>query len=259
MAPIQITPGPAGRLTIVLPYSAERLSKIKTVPGRRWNSEQKTWTVPQNADTAQNLRTLFANDEIEWAPELRPAPLRPSRASEPIIRSVHEAIRARHMSPRTEETYSGWIRRFLEAQPPQSDEPAEAAIGRFLSTLATEGHVSASTQNQALHALIFFHEEVLGKKLARVEDIVRAKRSERLPVVLSRDEVRAVIDGMSGTPRLMAMFLYGSGLRVLECCSLRVKDIDFSLNQLGASNVRVIRRRLPHRERLEGLARARAS
>lgn len=223
MNPIIVRPGESGRLTVLVPYSPERVAKIKTVPGRTWHASEKLWSVPEGA--AAQLRTLFAEDQIEFSTDSRssvpPADLERARA----------ALRSRHMSPRTEESYLGWIRRYLEDRRDPS-EPAEAAISRFLSRLATEGHVASSTQNQALHALLFYHQEALGQKVERVLDVVRAKQPERLPVVLSRDEVLAVFSRMSGTPRLMAMILYGAGLRVLECCNLRVKDLDFSQNQI---------------------------
>jgi len=224
MNPIIVRPGESGRLTVVLPYSPERVAKMKTVPGRSWHGAEKYWSVPEGA--ASQLRTLFADDVIEFASS-GPQAAAPSSA----LDRARAALRSRHMSRRTEEAYTGWIRRFLERQT-DPGEPAEAAISRFLSALATEGHVAASTQNQALHALLFFYQEALGQKVERVLDIVRAKQPERLPVVLGRDEVRAVINLMSGTPRLMAMLLYGAGLRVLECCNLRVKDVDFSQNQI---------------------------
>ena len=109
---------------------------------------------------------------------------------------------------------------------------AEPEIGRFLSSLATDGHVSASTQNQAFNALLFLYSEVLRKKIELIEGVIRAKRPHRLPVVLTKDEVKKVIDRMSGAPRLMAILLYGAGLRLMECCRLRVKDIDFSRNEI---------------------------
>jgi integron integrase len=112
------------------------------------------------------------------------------------------------------------------------DSIDEAAVGRFLSDLAVKGNVSASTQNQALNALLFLCEHGLGRKLGLVDGVVRAKRPERLPVVLSKDEVRKVLGLMRGAPRLMAMLLYGSGLRLMECCQLRVKDLDWDQNQL---------------------------
>jgi integron integrase len=105
-------------------------------------------------------------------------------------------------------------------------------VAAFLTSLAVDGHVAASTQNQALSALLFLYREVLEVDLPWLDGVVRARRPERLPVVLTRDEVRAVLDRLDGAPRLMACLLYGAGLRVLECCRLRVQDVDFAANQL---------------------------
>jgi integrase len=105
-------------------------------------------------------------------------------------------------------------------------------VTAFLSQLATELDVRASTQNQALSALLFLYREVLHVELPWLDDLVRAKRPHRLPVVLSRDEVRAVIAQLEGAPRWMGMLLYGAGLRLMECCRLRVKDLDFDRNKL---------------------------
>jgi integron integrase len=108
----------------------------------------------------------------------------------------------------------------------------EAEIGKFLSALATDCHVSASTQNQALNALLFLYHQVLEKKIGFVQGVVRAKRPGTLPVVLTKEEVGRLLRQLTGTPALMAMLLYGAGLRLMECCRLRVKDIDFSQNQI---------------------------
>jgi integron integrase len=105
-------------------------------------------------------------------------------------------------------------------------------VSQFLTALAVDGKVSASTQNQALAALLFLYGDVLGLRLPWLDDLVRARRPGRLPVVLSRAEVRAVLACLHGTPRLMACVLYGAGLRLLECARLRVKDVDFEANQL---------------------------
>src|SRR3989441_9944252 len=105
-------------------------------------------------------------------------------------------------------------------------------ITRFLSSLAVEGNVAASTQNQALSAVLFLYRDVLEVDLPWLDGIVRAKRPQRLPVVLTRDEVRAVLRRLEGAPRLMAYLLYGAGLRLLECCRLRVQDVDFASNQI---------------------------
>ena len=108
----------------------------------------------------------------------------------------------------------------------------ESEIGRFLSSLATDRRVSASTQNQALNAILFLYHGVLGRDIGYVKGVVRAKKSHRLPVVLTREEIKALVSQLDGTDWLMAMLLYGAGLRLMECCRLRVKDIDFSQNQI---------------------------
>ena len=105
-------------------------------------------------------------------------------------------------------------------------------VTRFLTSLAVEGHVAGSTQNRALSALLFLYREVLAQELPWLDDIVRAKRTARLPVVLTRDEVRAVIRQLRGVHRLMAILLYGAGLRLLEAARVRVKDVDFARNQI---------------------------
>jgi len=150
-----------------------------------------------------------------------------------LLDRVHHALRARHMSRRTEEAYVAWIRRFIFFH--DKRHPAEMGapeVTKFLTSLAVDGQVAASTQNQALSALLFLYKDVLEIDLPWLDGIVRAKRPERLPVVLTREEVRAVFQWLDGVPRLMAFLLYGAGLRVLECCRLRVQDIDFATNQI---------------------------
>jgi integron integrase len=154
-------------------------------------------------------------------------------ASPPLSERVRAAIRVRHLSPRTEEAYLGWIRRFHAFN--RGRDPAKlgaAEASAFLSRLATEARVSASTQNQALAALLFLYRDVLGQELPWLDDLVRAKRSHRVPVVLTREEVSAVLNAIDGVPRLMVTLLYGAGLRLMECCRLRVKDVDFARHQL---------------------------
>ncbi len=150
-----------------------------------------------------------------------------------LLDRVREANRLRHGSRSTEKSYVGWIRRYIlfhgKRRPAEMGAPE---VTRFLSSLAVEGRVAASTQNQALSALLFLYRHVLHQDLPWLEDVVRAKRPKHLPVVLTRDEVRAVILELHGTPRLMATLLYGSGLRLLQCCRLRVQDVDFAMNQI---------------------------
>jgi len=154
---------------------------------------------------------------------------RPAR----LIDVVRDRIRARHFSYRTEQAYIGWIRRYIRFH--RGRHPRDMSgpeVQSFLSHLAIERKVSASTQNQALAALLFLYRHVIETQLPWLDDVVRAKRPERVPVVLSRNEVRAVLAHLHGVYSLAARLLYGSGLRVTECARLRVKDIDFDYRQI---------------------------
>ena len=150
-----------------------------------------------------------------------------------LLDRVRLAIRARHYSPKTEEAYVAWIKRYIffhGKRHPQ--EMGAEEVTRFLSSLALRDRVSASTQNQALSAVLFLYQEVLQQKLPWLDGIVRAKRPIRLPVVLTQGEVQAVLAHLRGTPRLMGVLLYGAGLRLMECARLRVKDVDLASNQI---------------------------
>jgi len=139
----------------------------------------------------------------------------------------------RYYSRRTEKAYVAWIRRYILFHGKRHPADMGAAeITRFLTSLAVEGQVAASTQNQALSALLFLYREVLQQEVPWLDDLVYAKRPHYLPVVVTRDEVRAVFAEMHGVPRLMAFLLYGAGLRLLVCARLRVKDIDLARNQI---------------------------
>jgi integron integrase len=138
------------------------------------------------------------------------------------------ALRARHYSCRTEKAYLGWLRRFALYHRGRSvEEMGREEVAAYLAMLATRDHVAASTQNQAFSALLFFYRDVLEREIPGLEDVVRAKRPIRVPLVLAPEEVRSVLCRIRGTPRIMAGLMYGSGLRLLECCRLRVKDVDF--------------------------------
>lgn len=144
--------------------------------------------------------------------------------------------RRRHFSPRTEVSYKYWIRQFIyfnDKRHPNSLGGAE--VEAFLNHLAVDRRVSASTQTQALNALVFLYDSVLQMPLGELGGLKRVQRRQRVPVVLAREEVKSILEQMSGIPRLMAELMYGAGLRVGECVTLRVKDIDFSA---GALNIR---------------------
>ncbi|MBM4264729.1 MAG: integron integrase [Deltaproteobacteria bacterium] len=150
-----------------------------------------------------------------------------------LLDQVRNAIRSRHYSPKTEQSYVHWIKRFIFFHNKRHPaEMREKEIAQFLSSLASELRVSASTQNQALNALLFLYHQVLVTEIGFVNGVVRAKKAPRLPVVLTRGETQTLLQHLSGCERLMATLLYGAGLRLMECCRLRVKDIDFAQNQI---------------------------
>ena len=150
-----------------------------------------------------------------------------------LVDQVHNAIRVKHYSLRTEEAYWHWIKKFiLFHNKRHPNEMAEAEVSQFLSYLANDRNVTASTQNQALSALLFLYKVVLKKPLDWIQGVPRAKRPSRLPVVFTRQEMQTILRNLEGTKWLMASLLYGAGLRLTECLRLRVKDIDFGYNQI---------------------------
>jgi len=176
---------------------------------------------PRNADAAlwHGFRWVVAD--------------RPMTDSAPrLLDRVRQAIRLRHYSRRTEDAYLGWIRRFIVFHGKRHPQDlGEREVTAFVSSLAARD-VAASTQNQALNAILFLYEVVLGQRLPWMHDIVRAQRPARLPVVLSHDEVAALLSRLRGAVWLMASLMYGAGLRLLECAELRVKDINFDRGEL---------------------------
>ena len=233
-ARIEIMPGEPGRLLVRIPYSPERVAKIKTISGRRWHPDMKRWSVPDTEEMIARLKALFPKDAVEE--ESSPPPEEPPPRidpSSPLAIQVRQAVQAKHYSPRTADAYAGWTQRFISYHGDRrAEEMGKAEVEHFLSYLATAGHVSASTQNQALNALLFLYHQVLGKDIGYLDGMVRAKMPIRLPVVLTREEIQKVFAFLGGAPRLMAMLLYGAGLRLMECCTLRVKDVDFDKNQI---------------------------
>ena len=150
-----------------------------------------------------------------------------------MLDQVRETIRVKHYSPKTEDAYVGWIRRYIlfHGKRHPSEMGAEQ-VAQFLSHLALEAHVAASTQNQAFNALLFLYQQVLHIDLGEIAGAVRAKKPKRLPVVLTREEVQSILALLDGEVWLVCSLLYGAGLRLFEALQLRVKDIDFSRSEL---------------------------
>lgn len=174
-----------------------------------------------------------------------------------LLDQARDRLRVKHYSLRTEQAYVGWIRRFIRANGLRHPrELGGLEVEAFLTLLATRGQVAAGTQNQALAALLFLYREVLGLELPWMENVVRAKRPRRLPSVLSVPEVRRLLAVMDGQCGLMASLLYGTGMRLMECLRLRVKDVDFGRREILVRNGKGGKdRRVPLPRRVEaGLA-----
>ena len=190
------------------------------------------------ARRAQQSRYLRHSDAIAagaaWHETSRGVRVPPALTQPPkFMDHVRHTMRRRHYSRRTEDAYVSWIRRFIVFH--GTTHPAKLAdedVTAFLTHLAVREHVSASTQNQALGALLFLYRHVIGRDVGSLGEVSRARTPERLPVVLGREDVRAVLNELSGTFRLIALLLYGSGLRLTECIELRIKDLDLERRQI---------------------------
>jgi integron integrase len=192
--------------------------------------------LPQTLPTGAVSRATPSVPAPNPGPSPRPEPPRletpPSRQPK-LLDRLREALRARHYSPRTEQTYRHWVKRFIffhDVRHPV--EMAEPEINAFLTHLAVKEQVSASTQNQAFSALLFLYRHVLGRPIGDVGEVVRARRPTRLPVVLTRAEVKAVLGHLIGDKRQMASLMYGAGLRLMECLRLRIHDVDLPASQI---------------------------
>ncbi|HZK36271.1 MAG TPA: integron integrase [Aeromicrobium sp.] len=150
-----------------------------------------------------------------------------------LMSQMSAALRSRHYSRRTEQAYCLWVRRFIRFHGIRHPaDMAEPEINAFLTHLAVDEQVSASTQTQALSALLFLYRHVIGREVGELTDLIRARKPKRLPVVLTRDEVKAVLGELDGDKRLMASLMYGAGLRLMECLRLRVLDLEFTRGEI---------------------------
>ena len=159
-----------------------------------------------------------------------------SRRPKRLLDRVRSELRVRHYSIRTEEAYTSWTRRYLQFHRRHPRDLNGDDLNRYLTHLAEEGRVAVSTQRQALSAILFLYRNVLKTDLAWLDDVVRARQPRRLPTVLSRDEVAAVLSRIKGTPQLVVPLLYGTGMRILECLRLRIQDVDFDLGHITIRN-----------------------
>ena len=203
------------------------------VKGSSWQVEQARAALDILYGDLLNLDLEKSNREEETFRDAGPRAGEAKKRCRELFDALEKALRMRHYSLRTEQSYGSWLARFLafhELKSPR--ELGSEDIRAYLDYLARVRQVSAGTQNQALNAIVFFFREVLGEEAGDFSDFVRARKPRRLPVVLSREEVEKLLASLDGVYLLQAGLLYGGGLRLMECLRLRVKDVDFSLGQI---------------------------
>ncbi len=226
-----------GRIAIYPCLDALSMHIVQSIPGYRMQQEAGTWSIPDSLEAIGIfLFVAYRLQELEQhAFPLEETP--DNSVSARYLKRYREALKTRHYSSRTIGSYLNWLERFLsqyEYRDPMTLTQYEA--NSFLTNLAITEKVSSSTQNQALSAILFFFRYILGNDKTDLSEIVRAKQTLRLPVVLSLQEVRSILSYMQGDTGLAAALLYGTGMRISECLSLRVQDIDFGRNEILIRN-----------------------
>jgi len=219
---IRIRAGDEGEIIVVLPYAPERVEKIKGIPGRRWHPEGKYWTVPHTDGMVERLLELFAGEEVEVDPALRPG----RDIVGNTLAAVEAELKLRGYSSRTCKAYLGHIERFLKQMGREPRELGVQDVRTYLLHLVEDKKTSTSYRNQAVSAIKFLYEKVL-KEPHKVEGVVRAKEPRQLPVVLSRDEVTRLFSAVDNLKhRAILLVIYAGGLRVSEAARLKVADVD---------------------------------
>lgn len=239
-----------GSLLVDFGYDPQLWDIVKAMAGHRFDNLTKKWTLPDSHNSIQGFLHALWETKLFSIPDdpahETPRPHAPLIIEQPkqaattplpkpgLLDRYKDRIKAAHYSPMTERAYVHWIEQFIKSGGnPIPGDRAEPRINAFVTSLAVKDNVAASTQNQALAAILFLYRHVLGIEVDDLEDLIRAKKPAHLPVVMTQDEVKAVLSVMTGDSKLMAMVLYGTGLRLNECISLRVQDLDFSRNSIA--------------------------
>jgi len=225
---IKIVPDTSERIKVTFPYNAGIVAKINKITTHRWHAKEKYWTFSRSQPVIEEIVSTLAGEKIDIDPSLGVSIVREPFHVEPLFDKVRKLIRIKHFSIRTEETYLHWIGRYLTFH--NNRDPKEMGVPEieaFLSHLALTLKVSSSTQNVAFNAILFLYRDVMKKELGDFIKAVRAKKPKRLPTVLTKDETFRVLAAVPAEHQMMVKLIYGSGLRLMECLRLRVKDIDF--------------------------------
>ena len=217
-------------------YNQQLLDCVRSLPQRKWNNEEKLWLIPDNQQAMDQLLQNIFDIGLFNMPQndLDKTPTSEKHDSSITceIKKLNEALTVRHYSDHTKQCYRKWVKEFLQIHKDNISTIGEVQINEFLKDLALKKHVSASTQNQALAALLFYFRYIQNTPVMELGSVIHAKKKERVPVVFSRDEVARVIECMYGTKKLIAKLLYGTGMRLNEALSLRILDLDFDLKEI---------------------------
>ena len=217
-------------------YNQQLLDCVRSLPQRKWNNEEKLWLIPDNQQAMDQLLQNIFDIGLFNMPQndLDKTPTSENHDSSITceIKKLNEALTVRHYSDHTKQCYRKWVKEFLQIHKDNISTIGEVQINEFLKDLALKKHVSASTQNQALAALLFYFRYIKNTPVMELGSVIHAKKKERVPVVFSRDEVTRVIECMYGSKKLIAKLLYGTGMRLNEALSLRILDLDFDRNEI---------------------------
>ena len=221
-------------------FNEALLNAVRNVPDRRWNNEHKLWLIPNNQKTLDILlRNFYETGQFsEKTAEpsenvyITEKQKEEHERLECEIKTLTGALQTMHYSIRTIENYTYWIKDFLRSYHNNFESLGQKEINEYLTNLAVNEHVSASTQNQALAALLFYFRHVRHEDTDNFKDVIHAKHKRRVPVVLTKQEVASVISHMEGSKRLAVELLYGTGMRLNEVLSLRILDLDFDRNEI---------------------------
>ena len=212
-------------------FNTDLLNSVRTIPKRKWNNDEKIWLVPNSPEALNQLKMNVYNTGLfnvdEDIPDKKQIPIVPSAS----IKKMQEVLKAKNYSEKTCEAYKKWVQAFLSKYNLEQNL-GQAEINAFLTELAVKKHVSPSTQNQALAALLFYFRFVKDENPVELASVIHAKKKERIPVVFSRQEVVSVISNLSGSKQLAAELMYGTGMRINEVLALRILDVDFDMNEI---------------------------
>ncbi len=225
---IRIAPDSSGRIKVTFPYNAGIVARINKIRTRRWHPEGRYWSFSRTQPGIEEIVSALAGEKIDIDPSLGVSVVQEPFNVETILDSVRTLIRTKHYSLRTEETYLHWIRRYLAFHNNCNPEGLSVReVETFLSHLALKLKVSASTQNVAFNAILFLYRDVMKREFGEPIKAIRAKKPQRLPTVLAKEEVTRLIAAVPVAHQMTVRLIYGSGVRLMECLRLRVKDIDF--------------------------------